>query len=137
MPLKLEPMEEPSLNLTPMIDVVLQLVIFFLVGTEFIKTERQYEVDLPEVTEAQPLMSLPDELVVNVSRDGRFFLGERGVSPEELEGELRAAGQRYTDQSVVIRADAAGPYQHVMTVLNICHRAGISNIQLANRVGGG
>ncbi|REJ76509.1 MAG: biopolymer transporter ExbD [Planctomycetota bacterium] len=135
MPLKLEPMEEPSLNLTPMIDVVLQLVIFFLVGTEFIKTERQYEVDLPEVTEAQPLTNLPDELVVNITRDGRFFLGRKGLSAEELQGELRAAADRYADQSVVIRADGSGPYQHVMTALNICHRAGISNIQLANRVG--
>ncbi|MCA9079282.1 MAG: biopolymer transporter ExbD, partial [Planctomycetaceae bacterium] len=70
MPLKTQAMEEPALNLTPMIDIVLLLVIFFLVGTQFTQAERQYEIDLPTVSDAQPLTALPDEIVVNVGRDG-------------------------------------------------------------------
>jgi len=137
MPLKLEPIEEPSLNLTPMIDVVLQLVIFFLVGTEFTRHERQYEIDLPQVTEAQPLTARPDELKVFISRDGELHLGEESKTVGELESDLAAAAERYADQAVIIHGDADGPYQHVMTVMNICFRAGITNIQLANRVPGG
>lgn len=137
MPLKIEAIEEPSLNLTPMIDVVLQLVIFFLVGTEFTKNERQYEIDLPEVTEARPLTSLPDELVVNITREGEVFLGREPRTLAQLEQELSEAGARFKEQSVLIRGAHDGPYQHVMTVLNICHQAGIGNVQLANEVGSG
>ena len=134
MPLKLEQIEEPGLNLTPMIDIVLLLVIFFMVGTEFTQAERQYDIELPRVADAQPLTNLPDEIVVNIKRTGEFFLGDEPRSLEDLEADLRAAAARYQDQAVVIRADGGGPYQHVMTALSICHRANISNVQLANRV---
>lgn len=140
MPLKLEPAEEPSLNLTPMIDVVLQLVIFFLVSTEFAtdaNKERQYEIDLPQVTDARPLTDLPDELVVNVKRDGTILLGKEPRTIGQLEAELAEAAGRFADQAVVIRGDEDGPYQHVMTVLNACYRAGITNVQLANEIGSG
>ncbi|MCA9031200.1 MAG: biopolymer transporter ExbD, partial [Planctomycetaceae bacterium] len=72
MPLKNESAEEPSINLTPMVDVVMLLIIFFLVGTQFNKPERQYEINLPTVSDAQPLTSLPDEIIVNVSKTGEF-----------------------------------------------------------------
>ncbi len=137
MPLKLEQIEEPGLNLTPMIDIVLLLVIFFMVGTEFTRDERQYEIELPRVSDVQPLTSFPDELVVNITRRGEFFLGREPRSLEDLETELRAAAVRYRDQTVIIRADGNGPYQHVMTALSICQRANISNVQLANRVESG
>lgn len=135
MPLKLDPMEDPVLNLTPMVDVVLNLVMFFLVTTHFSKEEQeqQYPIELPKVTAAQPLTGLPDEIVVNVAADGTMYLGKEQRTPEILEEELRAAVKRYADQEVMIRGEADGPYQHVMTVLNICHRAGVTNLRLANR----
>ncbi len=134
MPLKLETIEEPSLNLTPMIDIVLLLVIFFMVGTQFTEEEKQYDIQLPTVSEAQPLTSMPDEIVVNVRRDGTLFLGSQPVTVEELEQALKEAQQRFARQTVVVRGDAEGPYQNVMTVLNLCRRARIQNVQLANRV---
>lgn len=134
MPLKSEMVEEPGLNLTPMIDVVLLLVIFFMVGTQFTQKERQYEIELPTVSNAQPLTARPDELIVNVTREGNITLGDQPRSVEELETDLLAARQRYAEQAVVIRGDAAGAYQNVMTVLDVCKRAKISNVQLANRV---
>ena len=139
MPLKLEPMEDPALNLTPMVDVVLNLVMFFLVTTHFSKTEleQQYPVELPRVTAAQPLTGLPDEMVVNIAADGSMYLGKQPRTADELETELRAAVARYADQSVLIRGEADGPYQHVMTALNICQRACATNLRLANRVTSG
>jgi len=135
MPLKLEPMEDPALNMTPMVDVVLNLVMFFLVTTHFSKAEEEqhYPIELPKVTAAQPLTGLPDEIVINVTKEGTLYLGKEERSPDELEQELRAAADRYAEQSVMIRGEADGPYQHVMTALNVCHRAGITNLRLANR----
>lgn len=134
MPLKTQEVEEPGLNLTPMIDIVLLLVIFFMVGTQFTEHESQFEILLPTVSDAQPLTALPDELIVNVTGDGTIYLGDVQKTVPELEAELRQAKQRYADQAVIIRGDGSGPYQYVMTILNVCKRAKITNVQLANRI---
>lgn len=133
MPLKTLEMEEPGLNLTPMIDIVLLLVIFFMVGTQFTEDESQYEIALPTVSDARPLTALPDEIVVNVTKDGALYLAGEQRTVLEVEQELKAAKKRYANQSVIIRGDGSGPYQNVMTILNLCKRAQITNVQLANR----
>ncbi|MCG6155471.1 ExbD/TolR family protein [Rubinisphaera margarita] len=134
MPLKTEEVEEPVLNLTPMIDIVLLLIIFFMVGTRFSDAERQFEIELPTVSNALPLTDLPDEIVVSIAKSGEMFLGEQAITLEELESRLQQAKERYADQSVIVRGDAAGEYQNVMDVLAVCHRVGITNLSLANRV---
>lgn len=134
MPLKTHEIEEPTLNLTPMIDIVLLLVIFFMVGTQFTEDENEFEIRLPSVSEAQPLTALPDELVVNVSADGSISLAGKVKNYAELEADLRAAQQRYAEQAVVIRGDGEGPLQHAVTILEICNRAKIKIIRLAYRI---
>jgi len=134
MPFKTDTIEEPTLNLTPMIDIVLLLVIFFMVGTQFSEEERQYSIELPTVSDAQPLTALPDELVVNVDGEGRIYIEDRELTTDQLQQELTAARERYADQAVVIRGDADGPYQNVMTILSICKDVKIRNVQLANRL---
>ncbi len=134
MPLKTHPPEEPSLNLTPMIDIVLLLVIFFMVGTQFTNAERQYEIDLPSVSVAQPLTALPDEIVVNVSREGSLFLQDETVTLDRLQELLQEARERYADQAVVVRGDGAVNYQRIMDVLSTCQQVQITNVQLANQI---
>jgi biopolymer transport protein ExbD len=136
MPLKTEPLGEPGLNLTSMLDVVMLLIIFFMVGTKFTELEREYEIQVPTVAEAAPLTGLPDELVVNVQPDGTLVVNGQPVTPEALEALLRQAKENYAHQAVLIRADGQGPYQHVMDVMSLARRAGITNIQLANRLQG-
>ena len=135
MPLKtFEAVEEPNLNLTPMIDIVFLLIIFFMVGTQFTEQERLFDIQLPTVSNAQPLTSLPDEVIVNLREDGSVLLGTEEKTLEELETALTAARENYPDQAVLVRAQGSGPYQHVMDVLAVCNRAKISNIALANRL---
>lgn len=134
MPLKTEQIEEPILNLTPMIDIVLLLIIFFMVGTKFSDAERQFDIKLPTVSDALPLSSLPDELIVSISRTGELLLGEQPIALADLESRLKSAVERYNDQAVVVRGDAEGSYQNVMDVLAICHRVGVRNLSLANRI---
>lgn len=134
MPLKTHQPEEPSLNLTPMIDIVLLLVIFFMVGTQFTEAERQYEIDLPTVSTAQPLTALPDEIVINVDKEGTLFVNGDSLSMDELRRKLRAAHERYADQSVVIRGDGELNYQRIMDVLNMCQQVNINHLHLANRL---
>lgn len=134
MPLRTEPLEEPQLNLTPMVDVVLQLVIFFMVGTQFVDKEHTIDITLPLISKASPLTETPDELVVNVSKEGEISLGGNTVSLEDLRAQLLSAKKQYADQAVVIRGDMDCIYQQVMTVVDICKQAGIEHVQVATRV---
>jgi len=134
MPLKAEPLEEPALNLTPMIDIVFNLLIFFMVGTRFADMERQFDVQLPSVGDAQPLTNPPDEIVVNVYSDGHLVVSQKTVTLAELEVRLKEAQTRYADQAVLIRGDGAAVYQNVMDVLGVCHRARITNFSLATQL---
>ncbi len=134
MPLKTDSIEEPSINLTPMIDIVFLLLIFFMVGTRFTEMEREFKIQLPSVSDAHPLTSLPDEITINVSADGKIQVDGLVVTIQELENRLQTAKKNYADQSVIIRGDANGAYQNVMDVLAACNRAGIEAVSLANRL---
>jgi len=135
MPLRTAPLEEPQLNLTPMIDVVLQLVIFFMVGTQFVNHERKIDITLPVVGQASPLTETPDELVINITKEGEISLGSTSVTAQQLRDQLQEAKRRYAQQAVVIRGDMDCIYQQVMSIVDLCKQAGIDNLQVATRLG--
>ena len=134
MPLKMQPLEEPQLNLTPMLDVVFNLLIFFMVGTRFADLERQFDVQLPQVSTAQPLTSLPDEIVVNVFPDGRLVVNREELTAAQLRDRLREARERYADQAVLIRGDGESSFQRIADVLAICQQAEVRNFSLATQL---
>ena len=135
MPLKTHVDEEPTMNLVSMIDVVLLLLIFFMVGTKFAEMERTVDLEVPEVADAGALTSAPAKRVVNVFRDGHVSLdGEDVADLGELTGRLAAAREQYADLGVVVRGDGSGPFQHVAEVLNACKQAGISELAIAVRL---
>ena len=134
MPLKTDTTEEASLNLTPMIDIVFLLIIFFMVGTQFAQMERQYDIKLPTVSTAPPLTSLPDEIVINVRSNGEIVVSKQVLTANQLKQTLREAKQNYADQAVVIRGEGQGQYQHVINVMAICHEAKINSISLAHHL---
>lgn len=136
MPLKTDPLEEPSLNLASMLDIVLLLLMFFMVGTQFKEEELQYDIKLPTAADATALSGQPDEIVVNVNAAGQLFVNQKPYSTAELESYLQSARTNFPGQACVIRGDATGPYQHVMDALSTCKRAGIRNISLAHRPAG-
>ena len=132
MPLKgADRTEESAINLTPMIDIVFLLIIFFLVGARFTEQERQYDIQLPSSSEIQPLTGTPDALVINVRQDGTILLGTKPITLDELEAELKDAKENFEDQAVVVRGEGQGLYQPVIDVLGVCHRTGITRISLA------
>src|SRR5690348_4771769 len=134
MPLKVQPLEEPYLNMTPLVDVILNLLIFFMLGTRFAEEERQIDIQVPSVSQAQPLTAPPDDIIINVFPDGHLVVNQETVSPAKLEKLLAGAHERYADQSVLIRGDGKGTYQSIMDVLSICQRARIHNYSLATQI---
>ena len=134
MPLKTHLDEQPSLNLTPMIDIVFLLIIFFMVGTKFTELERKIGLRVPEVADKGALTAAPERKVINVFRDGTVTLDRVPVALAELTSQLAAARGQYTDLGVLVRGDAQGEFQLVASVLNACKQAGIRDLGISVRL---
>ena len=131
MPLRTNLDEPAGLNMTPMIDMVFNLLIFFLVATKYYDVERELDVQLPQVGTARPLTAPPQEIVVNIFRDGTLIVDANPVTNEALAELLRQARSRYEDQAVLVRGDAGTVYQRVADVLSICESVGITRLSLS------
>ncbi|HEV3340179.1 MAG TPA: biopolymer transporter ExbD [Pirellulales bacterium] len=137
MPFKQEPMEEPHINLTPLVDIVFNLLLFLMLATRFAAdedAEQKFDVQLATAASARPLTALPDEMVVNVAANGKLQLNGKPRTLPELEAELVKAKKNYADQTVLIRGEGQGPYQNVVDVLAVCDRAKINVVSLPVRL---
>ncbi len=131
MPLKTHLDEQPTLNLTSMIDIVFLLIIFFMVGTEFTDMERKIPLQVPEVADEGTLTAAPQRRIVNVYRDGRVTLDDAEMTLGELTATLAAICRQYDDLAILVRGDGRGDYQRVAEVLTACKRAGVKRLEIA------
>lgn len=128
MPLKTHLDDEPTLNLTAMLDVMFLLIIFFVLGTQFMDDERNIALKIPEVVDRGALSAAPSRKVVNVFLDGTITLDQEPVTLTELTQRLAAAREQYADLGVLVRGDRKGEFQYVAAVLNACKQAGIKEL---------
>lgn len=112
--------EAEGMNLTPMIDVLFLLLIFFIVATQFAEDEKELETQLAEVAEAQPLASPPQELVVNVMHDGEYRISGKPYTEAELAALIHQQSIANPHQSVQIRTDERAPFKYPARVMGIC-----------------
>jgi len=126
--------ELPHINMTPMVDVVLCLLIFFMVATRFYDwDESQFTVRVPQVSDAAPLTSAPEDLLLSIRSPGEVVVGETTYDLRELTALLKDAKARYADQGVLIKGDANLSYQDLADVLAVCEAAGIRGVRLPVR----
>lgn len=126
--------ELPHINMTPMVDVVLCLLVFFMAATRLYDwDENEFLVNVPQVSDAAPLTAAPDDLALTIVKPGVVAVGESTYTLDALGGLLRQARERYADQGVVIRGDATLHYQDLADVLSACDSAGIRNVRLPVR----
>jgi biopolymer transport protein ExbD len=116
---------DPQLDMTPMIDMVFLLLIFFLAATTFQQDEREMKIALPIASAAGPLSTALREIIVNVDQAGGIIVNRRAIEPRELEALVREAVAANSQQKVVVRGDRSAEYGAVVAVLDICKRAGI------------
>jgi biopolymer transport protein ExbD len=136
MPLKIQHDDRVHLDLTPMIDVVFLLIIFFMVATKFAELERDIDLQLPEVASTTPRTAAPKQRTVSVHDDGQVTLDDQAVTLPELTAQLTAARRDYPRLSVVIRGDAACSFQHVAATLAACKDAHVSELGITVRIAG-
>ncbi len=136
MPLKTSAPEEPTLNLTPMIDVILTLVLFFMVAAKFTEAERSIDLQVPTVSGKGAISQAPEPKVVNVMPDGRVLLGTMPISLSDLEKQLAAAKQHYHKQAVLVRGDRSASHGLMTEIYDTCRRAGITELAISIKVDG-
>jgi biopolymer transport protein ExbD len=120
--------------MTPMVDVILCLLVFFMAATRLYDwDDSEFVVKVPEVGEAAPATAAPDDLILTVIKHGSVSVGESRYNLEALVAFLQQAKERYLNQGVVIRADASLSYQDLAEVLSACDEAGIRNVRLPVR----
>lgn len=119
-------------NITPLIDVVFLLVVFFLVAAHFAHQEAAEAVELPLATSVGLDPDLPRRLTVTVLADGSLSVKGRAVDADEVERLIQQdTTDRSADYEVRIRADQNVPYKNVEPLLLACLRAGVTKIGFA------
>src|SRR5262245_8846535 len=114
------------IELTPMIDMLFALLIFFMVASHFAAAERDMRVVLPSASAAMPLTARPSEFFINIDQFGRYYVHNRAISEQELRAALlRAAADNPANQAAVIRADRRTDWDYVATAMRLCNEAGI------------
>jgi len=119
-----------EMNLTSMMDLTFLLLITFIITFPLI--EQGIPLKLP-AGKAQDLGSQAKSAVVSVDQEGRIFWGEEAVTPETLEFRLVEQMREKPDTHLLVRGDEAVAYGHIVGVLKIAHRLGISRLALVTR----
>ena len=123
--------QHPGIQLAPLVDVLLLLLIFFLMTWNAARNENELDVKVPKASSAKEKTAPIGDVVVNVKADGTVVVNRRNLSAAELTEMLKNLVQLYPEQAVVIRGDESGAYKHVVGVLNICSEAGVTNVAFA------
>ena len=123
--------QHPGIQLAPLVDVLMLLLIFFLLTWNAARNENELDVKVPKATAAKERAAPPGDVVVNVRTDGSVVVNRRTMNGTELSDLLQNLVKLYPEQAVVIRGDEGGAYKNVVNVLNICSEAGVTNVAFA------
>jgi biopolymer transport protein ExbD len=121
----------PGIQLAPLVDVLLLLLIFFLMTWNAARNENELDVKVPKASAAKEKAAPIGDVVVNVKSDGNVIVNRRTLSGNELSELLKNLVQLNAEQAVVIRGDEGGAYKNIVSVLNICSEAGVTNVAFA------
>jgi len=125
------PLQHPGIQLAPLVDVLLLLLIFFLLTWNAARNENELDVKVPKASAAKEKSAPVGDVVVNVKADGNVVVNRRTLNAAELTDLLKSLVQLNSEQAVIIRGDEAGAYKNIIGVLNICTDAGITNVAFA------
>jgi biopolymer transport protein ExbD len=124
-------LHHPGIQLAPLVDVLLLLLIFFLLTWNAARNENELDVKVPKASAAKEKSAPVGDVVVNVKADGNVVVNRRTLTSAELTDLLKNLIQLNSEQAVIIRGDEAGAYKNIIGVLNICTDAGVTNVAFA------
>ncbi len=118
------------LDLTPLIDVVFLLLIFFMVSTTFVQDAAGLKIDLPR-SENREVIEASEDVSVRVGADGTVFVDEEGVTLESLRARLGEAAKKDPETMVVLEADQSVDHGRVVEVLDLARDLGLTRFAIA------
>jgi biopolymer transport protein ExbD len=128
---KIEPI---PLQLAPLIDVLLLLLLFFIITMNLSQRETEMGIKVPAAEEGQVSTNRQvGEIVVNVRKDGTIVVEGATMTEEQLLAKLKLIASVHTDQAVIFRGDKDSTYEHTIKVMDVCRKAGIWNVSFATR----
>ena len=122
------------INMTPLIDMMFILIIFFSVSSTFREEERDIQVNLPRESQSQTLTSAKRVIVVNVRRNGTYVVLDRQVTIEEMLPIIASAVKNDATQKVLIRADEEALHGYVARAVAVCKHAGVNEANIGYQV---
>ncbi len=114
-----------EINVTPMVDVMLVLLVIFILTAPLLASS--IKLELPKTDAAKPV-DAPQFVTLVVDKTGQVFLGDKPVSPDQLKSSLAQTAGQNPDTEVQLRADEAVPYGKVVEVMGIAQKAGLNRI---------
>ena len=125
--------EQPEVNMTSLIDVVLLLLIFFMVSTSFVK-QSQMSIRLPEADSSAVVDEVPQQLDIMITEQGTFLVNGRELvnnRPETIRNALQKVSGGNTQLPLTISADANARHQFVVTAMDVAGKLGFVKISIA------
>jgi biopolymer transport protein ExbD len=127
-----------ALNITPLIDIVFLLLVFFLVATKFAEEERFLDIPMPAASQANALAVPPQQLIINITEDGRYYVRGKFVDQKNLGLVIASVSQNNPlTQSVLLRAHRNAGVQSVVDAVNLCLLYDIQDYALVTEDTGG
>jgi biopolymer transport protein ExbD len=125
--------EEPEINLTSLIDVVLLLLVFFMITTSFVR-ESKIGIRLPEASSSAEMVAMDAPMIVSVTAQGTYLVNGRPLldsRPETLEKAIQVLAGDAPGTQITVSADAEASHQAVITAMDVAGRLGYIEINIA------
>ena len=123
--------KKPRIDVVPLIDVLMVLIIFFLVTMQF-RDLRALNVKLPKIDTAGSNL-ISNELIVSISKEGEFYVNAKEVSIKKLTQLLKATATLPKKPVILVLADEEVPLKHVTKVVDLCRENGLEDFRLQSR----
>ncbi len=123
--------KRPRIDIVPLVDVLMVLIVFFLVTMQF-KNLKALNVRMPKI-ETAGSNQLSNEIILSVDRDGNYFLNNQPVAEDVLQGTLRTAGALPQKPKILLVADEEVALKQVTRLIDLCRENGLDDFRLQSR----
>ena len=124
----------PNVQLIPLIDILFFVLILFMCIFIFNQQEAETKINVPQSRSLKETSRAPGQIIITITREGRFMVGQQEMAPAQLETMLKKVVVLFPNQAVIIRADEATYHKYVIAALDICSRVGIWDISFSAAV---
>ena len=121
-------------QLAPMVDVMFLLLIFFMVSSIYYQLEKNLEVKVPRAESGVESVRQPGELIINVTKEGKYFVNNIEMNIDSVEEVLRDVVKKFNQsQPIIIRCDQNSPHKFFVKVFDICQALEIEDVRIATQ----